>query len=124
MDKAKYFYRVLIFTREGEDVFVLDRFKENKKVALEPWLGVVVSLADGQHRLGELVEYLAGSYKGSPPADLERTIESVVDRLVESEVIRLSDEAVTLPSYLVVPLEEQDAEAAREEMVKDGYILQ
>ena len=124
MDRSKYFYRVLIFTKEGETVSVLDRFKENKKVPLEPWLGVVVSLADGQHTLGELVEYLSGSYMGPPPADLEETIESVVKRLVESEVIKLNDEAVTLPYYLSIPEEEQDVEEARKQMVKDGYILQ
>jgi len=124
LDKSKYFCRLLIFTKEGKDVFVLDRFKGNEKVSLEPWLGVVVSLADGQHTLGELVTYLARSYMGAPPPDLESTIESVVDRLVKSEVIKLSDEAVTLPYYLSIPAEEQDAEEARKQMVKDGYILQ
>lgn len=124
MDKTKYFHRLLVFTREGEKIFVLDRFKGNEKVPLEPWLGTVVSLADGQHRLGELVDFLAKRYMGSPPPDLEQTIESVVERLVESEVIGLSDKPVALPYYLAFPLEEQNAEAAREEMVRDGYILQ
>lgn len=124
MDKAKYFYRLLVYTRDGDKVFVLDRFKGNEKVPLEPWLGIVVSLADGQHTLGELVTHLANRYMGNPPVDLEQTIASVVDRLVESEVIKLSDKPITLPYYLAFPVEEQNAEAARKEMVKDGYILQ
>ena len=102
---------------------MLDRFKGNQKVPLEPWLGLVVSLADGQHTIGELVLHIARSYMGHPPDDLETTIESVVERLIESEVIKLSDKKVELPYYLSIPEEEQNSEKAKKQMLKDGYIL-
>lgn len=124
MDSSKYFYRILVYTRQEEKVAVVGRDDQEKTIPLEAWLGVVVSLADGQHTIGELVEYLGGRYQDEPPEELKRTIESVIDRLVESEVIRLSDEPVRLSYHLTVPQEEQIPEMARQSMEKDGHTLQ
>ncbi len=92
-----------------------------KTPPLEPWLGVAVSLADGQHTIQQLIEHLAGRYDGAPPLELERTIESVIERLTETDVLKLTDQAVVLPYYLSLPAEKLDMEMARRLMADDGY---
>ena len=123
MDKSQYFYRIAIFSMQEEKVSLLDANDLSAKASpLEPWLGLVVSLADGQHTLQQLLEHMAGRYDGTPPPELERTIESVIERLTETGVIKLADQAVTLPYYLSLPAEKLDMDMARRFMADDGYL--
>ena len=122
MDKSQYFYRIAVFSMQEDKVSLFDANDFGTKTApLEPWLGVVVSLADGQHNIQQLIEHLAGQYDGAPPRELERTIESVIERLTETDVIKLSDQAVILPYYLSLPAEKLDMEMAKRFMTDDGY---
>ena len=122
MDKSQYFYRIAFFSMQEDKVSLFDANDLSAKTApLEPWLGVVVSLADGQHTIQQLIEHMAGQYGGAPPQELERTIESVIERLTETDVIKLSDQAVILPYYLSLPAEKLDMEMARRFMTDDGY---
>ena len=122
MDKSQYFYRIAFFSMQEDKVSLFDANDLSAKTApLEPWLGVVVSLADGQHTIQQLIEHLAGQYEGAPPRELERTIESVIERLTETDVIKLADQAVILPYYLSLPAEKLDMEMARQLMTDDGY---
>ena len=122
MDKSQYFYRIAFFSMQKDKVSLLDANDLSAKTPpLDPWLGVVVSLADGQHTLQQLIEHLAGRYDGAPPRELERTIESVIERLTETEVLKLADQAVILPYYLSLPAEKLDMEMARRLMTDDGY---
>ena len=81
-----------------------------KKEALdfEPWLGIIVSLADGKHTIQELVDYLVSHYQGTPPSNLADTLESAINRLIETEMIKLSEGAIELPYYLAVPANVMD----------------
>lgn len=124
VDKSQYFYRIAVFSmQEDEDkVSLIDANDLSTKAPpLEPWLGVVVSLADGQHTIQQLIEHMAGKYEGAPPPELERTIESVIERLTEAGVLKLADQAVTLPYYLSLPAEKLDMEMAKRLMTDDGY---
>ena len=122
MDKSQYFYRIAFFSMQEDKVSLLDANDLSAKTPpLDPWLGVVVSLADGQHTIQQLLEHLAGRYDGAPPQELERTIESVIERLTETEVLKLADQAVVLPYYLSLPAEKLDMEMARRLMADDGY---
>ena len=122
MDKSQYFYRIAFFSMQEDKVSLLDANDLSAKTPpLDPWLGVVVSLADGQHTIQQLIENLAGQYGGAPPQELERTIESVIERLTETEVLKLADQAVNLPYYLSLPAEKLDMEMARRLMTDDGY---
>ena len=122
VDKSSYFYRTLIYRREDDKVFLIDKEKLDETIPLDPWLGVVVSLADGQHSIEQLIDYLGHQYKDTPPDKLEETIESVLGRLLESKAIALSDTAYRLPYYLAVAQEEQNQVAAMEMMVQDGFL--
>ncbi len=88
---------------------------------LDPWLGKVILLADGSHTVGELIEFASRQYSGGPPPTLEATIDSVIDRLAESNTIVLSDEPVALPYYLSLPADEQDPERANRLMAQDNF---
>ena len=122
MDKSQYFYRIAVFSMQEDKVSLIDVNDLSAKAPpLEPWPGVVVSLADGQHSIQQLIEHLAGQYDGAPPQELERTIESVIERLTETEVLKLADQAVNLPYYLSLPAEKLDMEMARRLMTDDGY---
>ena len=122
MDKTKYFYRILLYTIENGEVALVDKHDPDKIIPLEPWLGLVVSLADGKHTIAQLIDHVESSYKGIPPADLEKTLESVIDRLINSQALQLADKAVNLPYYLTLPREVLDREKANKLMLEDGFI--
>lgn len=122
MDKSKYFFRIVLMSVEGEEASIADPLDTSKLTPLDPWLGAVFALADGQHTLEQLLDYMGRRYPAGPPENLERTIDSVVERLLESEVIKLDDAPVTLPYYLGLPVNQQDADKARQLMLQDGYI--
>ena len=87
---------------------------------MDEWLGTVVSLADGQHSIQELIDYQRKQYHEGP-ANLEKTLQSVIERLVEGNIIRLSDRVVSLPYYLASPIEELEIEKAKELIAEDNY---
>ncbi|MEN8168369.1 MAG: hypothetical protein ABFR65_12965, partial [Pseudomonadota bacterium] len=121
MERKKYFYRILAFTRLGGEVALIDKSDPAETIPLESWLGTVISLADGQHSIEELIDYLRGQYGSNVPAELERTVESVIERLIESQALMLSDESNVLPYHLSKPLEELDPNEAKLSMAEGGY---
>ncbi|OMH33595.1 hypothetical protein [Motiliproteus sp. MSK22-1] len=121
MDKSQYFYRTVVITRKNNQVALANIDNPQETTALDDWLGVVISLADGAHNIEELIGYLRGHYPNSPPQDLEKTIESVIDRLSDGKLIKFSEEPVSLPYYLSFPVEELDIDKAKKLMQEDGY---
>lgn len=122
MDKDKYFFRAVIYALHKDKVLLVDMKNPKASTPLDPWLGRVVALADGQHTVQELIDFLASQYPDGPPDNLTDTIESVIKRLEETHVIHLSDEPVELPYYLATPANEQDPKKAKELIEKDGFI--
>jgi ParB-like chromosome segregation protein Spo0J len=122
MNNSQYFYRTVIFTRKDNEIALTDINQPENTTPLDEWLGTVVSLADGEHTIQELIDYMRGRYQ-APPANLEETVHSVIERLIEGNLIKLSEEAVTLPYYLAAPIEELDLEQARKEISRDGYTV-
>ena len=121
MDNSQYFYRTISFTRANGQVSLVDIKQVNNVTPLDDWLGTVLSLADGQHTIQELFDFMYGQYP-VPPDNLEKTLLSVLERLEQSQLIRFSDETVSLPYYLVAPIEELNLEQAQEMAYKDGYV--
>ncbi len=108
---------------QGDKVLLVDMKNPKGSAPLDPWLGRVVALADGQHTVQELIDFLAGQYPDGAPENLAETVESVIQRLQETHVVHLSDEPVELPYYLAIPANEQDPERARALIEKDGFIV-
>ncbi|HEC28376.1 MAG TPA: hypothetical protein ENI65_02145 [Gammaproteobacteria bacterium] len=122
MEKSKYFYRTAVFARQGDKIMLVDLHNpEKEEPPLERWLGLVVSLADGQHTIQQLLDYMTDHYDGKPPESLEKTIESVLERLTKNEVIKFADEAYKLPYYLSRSADKLDLDMARRVMADDGY---
>ncbi|MEJ1381801.1 MAG: hypothetical protein RPT95_12700 [Candidatus Sedimenticola sp. (ex Thyasira tokunagai)] len=121
MRTEQYFYRLNAFTRRNDEVSLINKDNLSETVSVEPWMGTVIALADGQHTIAELISYLAGCYEGDTPDTLENTIGSVIERLVESEIIQLSDTTVELPYHLSRALEELDPAIAKPLLDEDGY---
>ena len=121
MDTSKYFYRNVVFTRKGGKVALADIHNPEHTTEMEDWLGIVISLADGQHTLQQLIDYMASQYPASAPKELTTTIESVVERLTEGNMLKLTDEPTELPYYLSEPIELLSLEVARQKMHEDGY---
>lgn len=119
MDKNKYFHRTISFTRKNEQIALIDIHKIDNITPLDEWLGIVVTLADGEHTIQELVDYMKSRYQ-NPPENLEKTILSAVERLEEGKIIQLADSSVELPYYLASPVEDLDLEKARELMLEDA----
>jgi len=119
MDNSQFFYRNVAFTRKDGQVALVDINQVENTTPLDGWLGTVVSLADGFHTIQQLIEYLSKQYP-NPPANLEGTLHSVIDRLVESDVITLSKRIETLSYHLSAPIEELDLARARELMQQEG----
>ena len=124
MDKSQYFYRCALFQREGEKVSLIDPFDRSITTDLDPWLAMVVSLADGKHSLQELIDYIANRYSNNEPENLTETILSVVERLIESKAIALSPSTSDLPYYLDVSAQEHDVEEVKKMMLDDKFIIE
>jgi hypothetical protein len=120
-NRTKYFARTVVFAKREDEVRLVDMHDGSATEPLEPWLGRVFLLADGSHTVQQLIDLVAGQYGATPPANLERTIDSVIERLHDSNVIALSEERVTLPYYLSLPADELDDERANQLMAEDGY---
>lgn len=122
MNNSQYFYRTIIFTRKNNQVALVDINQPENKTPLDDWLGLVVSLADGAHTIQEFISYISKTYP-LPPPNLEKTVHSVLERLLDSQFIKLSDKAVELPYYLASPIEELDLDKARKQIQQDGYSI-
>ena len=122
MDRSQYIYRCVVFSKKGDKVSLVDLYNPNAEPRVyEPWLGLVVALADGQHTIQELINYASQHYANGPPDGLDSTIESAVERLSETGTVRLSDEPIELPYYLTLPAERLDVPRALNLMAEDGY---
>lgn len=121
MKLIQYFYRCAVFSRQDGNVALADVHMLNDRTQLDEWLGTVLSLADGQHTINELIDYMRSRYD-QPPENLEETLSSVLERLIHSKLVVLSDVPVQLPYYLASPIEELDLEKAKRLMTEDGYV--
>lgn len=120
MDKSQYFYRTVIFTRKAGIVALANINNPQESTKLEEWFGVVISLADGKHTLQELTDFMAKQYQQKPER-LDDTLESVIERLLEGNMLKLSESAVELPYYLAAPIEQLDIDKAQKLIKEDGY---
>ncbi|WP_372740143.1 hypothetical protein [Neptunomonas sp.] len=122
MNNSQYFYRTVVYTRKNNEIGLVDINQPDNVTPLDEWLGLVVSLADGAHSIQELLDYISSRY-ASAPANLEATLHSVIERLQEGDLIKLSETPVTLPYYLAEPIEALDLEKARKLIAADGYTV-
>ncbi len=118
----QYFYRCAVFTRQNNEIALADINNPSQVMPLESWMGTVISLADGQHTVAELIAYMAKQYP-MPPENLEKTLHSVIERMQEGNLPQLSDTSVELPYYLAEPIEMLDIVKAKQLIAEDGYGL-
>ncbi len=121
MDNSLFFYRTVIFTRANDQVALVDINEIENNTPLDDWFGLVVSLADGKHTIKDLITYLGKQYQQTP-ANLEKTLHSIVTRLTEGKLLKLSSSAVELPYYLTEPIEQLDIAKAKQLIETDGYV--
>ncbi|MCW8982534.1 MAG: hypothetical protein OQK13_00655, partial [Gammaproteobacteria bacterium] len=100
MDHAHYFKRNTVYKIEENEISIVDVHENNTITPLDPWMGTVVSLADGQHTIAQLIQYMASQYPNGAPDNLVETIESVITRLTETDVVELTLRPSILPYYL------------------------
>ncbi|MEN8171149.1 MAG: hypothetical protein ABFS08_13080 [Pseudomonadota bacterium] len=122
MDHAHYFKRNTVYKVEGDTVSLVDVHDNNTITPLDPWMGAVIALADGQHTIRQLMEYMAGQYPNGVPNNLAETIESVITRLTDTDVLELTPQPTTLPYYLSMPMDDQKPKIATEMMINDGFL--
>ncbi|HEA25627.1 MAG TPA: PqqD family peptide modification chaperone [Ectothiorhodospiraceae bacterium] len=122
MDHAHYFKRTAVYKVEENEISVVDVHENNTITPLDPWMGAVVSLADGQHTIAQLIQHMSAQYPDGAPEKLTETLESVIDRLTETDVIELTLRPSILPYYLRLPMNEQDPKQATEMMINDGFL--
>ena len=122
MEHRHYFKRNTVYKIEEDTVSIVDVHNGNEVTALDPWMGLVISLADGQHSIDQLIQHMTGQYPDGAPDNLVETIESIITRLIETDAIELTARPSLLPYYLRLPLDEQDPKQATKVMIKDGFI--
>ena len=122
MDHAHYFKRNAVYKVEKDEISVVDVHENNTITPLDPWMGAVLTLADGQHTIAQLIQHMAAQYPNGAPENLTKTLESVIDRLTETDVIELTLRPSILPYYLRIPMNEQDPKKATEMMINDGFL--
>ena len=124
MEHAYYFKRNTVYKVDGDEISIVDVKNSNTLTTLDPWMSRIVLLADGQHTLDQLIQHITAQYPDGAPSNLVETIESVITRLTESEVIELTMRPSLLPYYLRLPIDEQDPKEATAMMIKDGFLSQ
>lgn len=113
-----------MFSKQGKTISLIDiKNPEDKKETLDPWFGMALQLADGQHTVDQLIQYVSTQYNGAPPENLSDTIQSVIERLVQSKLIVLTEKAIQLPYYLSLPYELLDIEKVKQEIALDKSTL-
>ena len=122
MDHAHYFKRNAVYKVEEDAISVVDVHENNTITPLDPWMGAVLSLADGQHTIAQLIQHMAGQYPNGAPENLTKTLESVIERLTDTDVIELTLRPSILPYYLRIPMDEKDPKKATEMMINDGFL--
>jgi hypothetical protein len=124
MNTKQYFYRNVIFSKQGKTISIIDIYNPNNdREELDPWFGMVLQLADGQHTIDQLLQFMTTQYNGMPPENLGETIHSVVQRLTDNKLIVLTEKPTELPYYLSLPYEMLDIEKAKKELSKDKIHL-
>jgi len=122
MNRKHYFKRNTVYKVEANTISVVDVHEDNTVTPLDPWMGVVLSLADGQHTVAELIQHMAAQYSDGAPDNLADTLESVIKRLTDTDVIELTLRPSILPYYLRIPMDDQDPKQATEMMINDGFL--
>jgi hypothetical protein len=122
LDHKHYFKRNTVYKVEANIISVVDVRENNTVTPLDPWMGVVLSLADGQHTVAELIQYMAALYPDGAPDNLVDTLESVIKRLTDTDVIELTLRPSILPYYLRIPMDDQDPKQATDMMINDGFL--
>lgn len=122
MNNQHFFYRTAVFSRKEDQIALANINAPGETSPLDDWLGIVFSLADGQHSIGQLFDYMVKQYPQAP-TNLEKTLISVIDRLIDGKIIAISDVAIELPYYLSMAVEELDIDKARLLMAEDGYAI-
>ncbi len=124
LNPSHYFYRTAVYCENNGQPALGDIHNPAHITPLEPWFGIVIPLADGQHTLGEMMHNITQRYQGNPPANLEQTLASVVERLIVGKLLVTTTNPVSLPYYLAHPLEMLDIDKAKQHMIEDGLTLQ
>ena len=78
------------------------------------------NLLHQRYTIQEMIGFMSRQYQQTPE-NLEKTLHSVIERLVEEKVIYISQRITTLPYYLALPIEELDVEKAKQLMIEDNY---
>lgn len=117
----QYFSRTMVYLTMGEQIALVDPNKP-RVITLDPWSELDYQLADGEHTVDQAIEYLSSQYDGNVPKELKKTFTSVVEKLVNEKILKLTSSPVKLPCYLAVPKEKQYLDMATKAMIEDGYI--
>lgn len=122
MEHAHYFKRNTVYKVEGENISIVNVQEDNTVTTVDPWMARVILLADGQHTIAQLIQHMISQYPDGAPENLVETIESVITRLTDSDVIELTSRPSLLPYYFRLPIDEQDPKKATEMMIADRFI--
>ncbi len=124
LEHSYFFKRNTVYRVDGDDIAIVDVKQNNALTPLDSWMATIVLLADGQHTINQLIQHLTSQYSEGAPENLIETVESVITRLTESDVIELTMRPTLLPYYLRIAMDEQDPKKATQMMIKDGFIAQ
>ena len=119
--KDQYFVRCAVYDVMGEEIIVVDS-NAPRMLTMDPWPKAVFLLADGQHRISDLISNLASQYENGVTKGSDEQIYEIIESLEKEGIIRLSDKPEELPYYLSMPRSELDIEKANQLMVQDGFI--
>jgi len=93
--KLKYFFRVAIFDVIQGEVIAYDSLSP-KVITFDPWPKIIFLESLGNRTVEEFIIYMANSYKGNIPNDLDKTVIAQIEGLLNLNMIALSDTPVTL----------------------------
>ncbi len=116
-----YFRRIARFDLVDERVVVFDA-KQPRVITLDAWPELVFQMADGEHTIQQMIEHLGEQYEDGVPVGLSDQIIATVKQLIDEGILELASGSQVLPSYLSIPVSEQNPEKEKAAMIRDGFI--
>lgn len=106
--KDCHFYRVAQWYKIANgDIMVVDP-NTPRVVTFDPWPRIIFLEAQGKQTVTEFVFYMASQYEKKIPIELDETILSMIDNVLKTGLIRLSNVPVELDPKHAKPYEKDN----------------
>ncbi len=102
--KDKYFYRTISFQYLDKYTITALDGKRARMITFDDWPQEIFLSATGTQTVYEFLIEMAKRYRGKVPARLDRTVIEELEKLIDEQIVNISDEPVALDPKILNPI--------------------